>query len=221
MNAGVQVYFWLSIIVLYIPRSGIAWSYGSVQFSFSVVSNSLWPHGLQHARPPCPSPTPGAYPNSCPSSQWCHPTISSSVIPFSFCLQSFPASGSFLTSQFFTSGGQNIGASASASVNIQGWFPLDWLVWSPCCPRDSQESSPAPQVESINSLVCLLYGLTLTSVHDTGKNIALTICTFIGKVMSLLFNMLSRFVIAFLPRSKHLLISWLQSLSTVILDPRK
>ena len=106
-------------------------------------------------------------------------------------------------------------------MNIQGWFPLDWLVWSPCCPRDSQESSPAPQVESINSLVCLLYGLTLTSVHDTGKNIALTICTFIGKVMSLLFNMLSRFVIAFLPESKRLLISWLQFLSTVILEPQK
>ena len=97
------------------------------RFSCSVVSDSLRPHGLQHAWLPCPSPTPGACSNSCPSSKWCHPTISSSVIPFSSCLQSFPASGSFLVSQFFTSGGQSIGASASASVlpmNIQNWFPL-------------------------------------------------------------------------------------------------
>ena len=90
----------------------------SVQFSSSVVSNSLWPHGLQHARPPCPSPTPRAYSNACPLSWWCHPTISSSVIPFSSHLQSFPASGSFQMSQFFTSGGQRIGVSASASVQF-------------------------------------------------------------------------------------------------------
>ena len=103
----------------------------SVQFSCSVVSDSLWPHGLQHTRLPCPSPTPGAWSNSCLSSQWCHPTISSSVSPFS-CLQSFTASGSFLRSQFFTSGGQSIGVSASASVlpmNSQGWFPLGWTSW--------------------------------------------------------------------------------------------
>ena len=103
----------------------------SVQFSCSVVSNSLWPHGLQHARLPCPSPTPGA-PNSWPSGRWCHPTISSSVVPFPSYLQSFPASGSFLMSQFFTSGGQSIGVSASASVlpmNIQGWFTLGWTGW--------------------------------------------------------------------------------------------
>ena len=99
----------------------------SVQFSCSVVSNSLQPHGLQHARPRCPSPTPEVYPNSHPLSWWCHSTISSSVVPFSSCLQSFPASGSFPLSQFFTSGGQRIGASASASVlpmNIQDWFPV-------------------------------------------------------------------------------------------------
>ena len=99
----------------------------SVQFSLSVVFNSLQPHGLQHARPPCPSPTPGAYSNSHPLSWWCHPTISSSVVPFSSCLQSFPASGSFPMSQLFESGGQIIGASASASAlpkRIQGWFPL-------------------------------------------------------------------------------------------------
>ena len=99
----------------------------SIQFSHSVVSDSLWPHGLQHARLPCPSPTPRACSNSCLSSQWCHPTISSSTVPFSSCLQSFPASGSFLMSQFFASGGQRIGASVSESVlpvNIQGWFSL-------------------------------------------------------------------------------------------------
>ena len=96
-----------------------------VQFSSSVVSDSLWPHGLQHTRPPCPSPTPGVYSNSCLSSQWCHPTISSSVVPFSSLLQSFPASGSFLRSQLFASGGQNIGASASVlPMSIQDWFPL-------------------------------------------------------------------------------------------------
>ena len=103
------------------------------QFQFSsVVSDSLRPPGLQHARPPCPSPTPRVYSNSCPLSQWCHPTISSSVVPFSSCLHSFPASGSFPMSQFFTSGGQIIGASASASVlpmNIQDWFPLGWTHW--------------------------------------------------------------------------------------------
>ena len=103
-----------------------------VQFSRSVMSDSLWPHGLQHTRLPCPSPTPGAYSNWCTSSQWCHPTISSSVIPFSSCLQSLPASGSFPMSPFFTSGGQKIGASASAPIlpmNIQDWLPLGWTAW--------------------------------------------------------------------------------------------
>ena len=101
----------------------------SVQFSHSVMSDSLKPQGLQHTRPPCPSPTPGAYSDLCALSQWCHPTISSSVIPFSSCLQSRPASGSSQISQFFASGGQSIGVSASASVlpmNIQDWFPLGW-----------------------------------------------------------------------------------------------
>ena len=104
----------------------------SVQFSCSVVSDSLRPHGLQHTRPPCPSPTPGVYSNSHPWSQWCHPTISSSVVPFSSHLQSFPESGSFQMSQLFTSGGQSIGVSASASVlpmNIQDWFPLGGTGW--------------------------------------------------------------------------------------------
>ena len=101
----------------------------SVQFSRSVMSDSLWPHGLQQARPPCPSPTPGAYSNSCPLNRWCHQTTSSSVIPFSSCPQSFPASGAFQMSQFFASGSQSIGVSATTSVlpmNIQDWFPLGW-----------------------------------------------------------------------------------------------
>ena len=104
----------------------------SVQFSRSVVSYSLWPHELQHARPPCPSPTPGVHPNPCPSSQWCHPTISSSAVPFSSCPQSFPASGSFPMSQLFLSGGQSTGVSASTSVlpmNTQDWSPLGWIGW--------------------------------------------------------------------------------------------
>ena len=106
--------------------------FSSVQFSHSVVSDSLWPHGLQHASPPCPSPTPKLYSNSCPLSQWRHPTISSSIIPFSSCPQSFPASGSFPVSQLFASGGQSIVVSASTSVlpmNTQDWSPLGWTGW--------------------------------------------------------------------------------------------
>ena len=104
----------------------------SVQFRHWVVSDSLQPHGLQHARLPCPSPAPRVYSNSCPLSRWCHPTILSSVVPFSSRLQPFPESGSFQMNQFFTSGGQSIGISASASVlpmNIQDWFPLGWTGW--------------------------------------------------------------------------------------------
>ena len=143
----------------------------SVQFRCSVVSDSLRPCGLQHTRLPSPSPTPGAYSNSCPSHQWCHPVNSSSVIPFS-CLQPFPASRSFPMSQFFTSGGQSIGVSASAlvlSMNIQDWFPLGLTV-SPCSPRDSQESLTS-QFKSVSSLVLsFLYSPTLTSIHDYWKN---------------------------------------------------
>ena len=104
----------------------------SVQFSHSVMSDSLWPHETQLTRPPCPSQAPGVYPNSCPLSRWCHPTISSSVVPFSSCAQPFPASRSFPVSQPFASGGQSIGVSASTSVlpmNIQDWFPLGWTGW--------------------------------------------------------------------------------------------
>ena len=105
---------------------------GSVQFSRSVVSDSLRPHEPQHTRPPCLSLTPGVYPNSCPLSRWCHLTIPSSVVPFSSCLQSFPTSGSFQMSQLFALGGQNIGVSSSTSVlpmNTQDWFPLGWTGW--------------------------------------------------------------------------------------------
>ena len=114
-----------------LPRSGRI-EFSSVQFTHSVVSDSLWPHGLQHARPPCPTPTPGVESNSCPLSRWCHPTVSSSIVPFCSCLQSFPASGSFQMSQLFASGGQSIRVSASASVlpmNIQELFPLGWTGW--------------------------------------------------------------------------------------------
>ena len=110
----------------------------SVQFSHSVVSDSLWSHEPQHARPPCPSPTSGVHPNSCPLSWWCHPTISFSVIPISSWLQSFPTSGSFQKSQLFASGGQNIGVSISTSVlpmNTQDWFPLGWTGWISLQPK--------------------------------------------------------------------------------------
>ena len=144
--------------------------FGSVQFSHSVLSNSLQPHGLQHARPPCPCPSPKVCPNSCPLHRWCHPTISFSDALFSFCLQSFPASGTFPMSWLFTSDDQNTGASASASVlpmSIQGWFPLrltDLISW---LSKGFQESSPAPHFEDINSSAfCLLYGPVLTTVCD-------------------------------------------------------
>ena len=173
------------------------WS-GSVQFRHSVMSNSLEPHEPQHARPPCPSPTPGVHPNPCRLSRWCHPTISSSVVPFS-CPQSFPASGSFQMTQLFASGGQSIGLSALASVLLQ------------------HHSSKA------SILLCSAFFIVQLShpYMTTGKTIALTRRTFVDKVMSLLLNMLSRLVITFFPRSRRLLISWLQSPSVMILEPRK
>ena len=133
-----------------------------VQFSRSVVSDSLWPHESQHARPPCPSPTPGVHSNSCPLSQWCHPAISSSVIPFSSCPQSLPASGSFPMNQLFAWGGQSIGVSALASVlpeNTQDWSPLGWTGWI------------SKQFKRINSsALSFLHSPTLTSIHDHWKN---------------------------------------------------
>ena len=146
----------------------------SVQFSRSVVSDSLWPHELQHTRPPCPSPTPGVHSNSCPLSWWCHPAISSSVIPFSSCLQSFPALGSFQMSQLIASGGQNIGISASASVlpmNIQDWFPLGWTGWISLLSKGLSRIFSNTQFKSINSsALSFLYSPTLTSIQDYWKN---------------------------------------------------
>ena len=161
---------WLDSLV----TTGILWTYWlkkklqilRFQFSRSVVSDCLRPHGLQHARPPCLSPVPGVYSDPCPLSWWCHPTISSSVVLISSCLQSFPELGSVPVSQFF--------ASALASVlpvNIQDQFPLGWTGWISLLPRDSQESSPTLQLKSINSsALSFLYSPTFTSIHDYWKN---------------------------------------------------
>ena len=154
-----------------------------------VVSNFLQPHESQHTRPPCPSPTPGVYPNSCPLSRWCHPTISSSVIPFSSCPQSFPAAGSFQMSHFFLSGGQSIGVLASASVlpmHIQDWFPLGWTGWI------SLQSKGLLQHHSSKASIlrCSAFFIAQLShpYMTTGKTIALTRQTFARKVMSLLLK---------------------------------
>ena len=135
------------------------------------MSDSFWPHRLQHARIPCPSLFPEICRNACPLSRWCHPTISSSVAPFS-CPQSFPASGSFPMSRLFASGGWSIGAQhQSFQWILRVDFLWDWLAWFPCCQRGSQKSSPAPQFESINSSVLnLLYGPNLISLDDYWKN---------------------------------------------------
>ena len=142
-------------------------------FSCPVVPNSLRPHGLQHSRLSCPSPTPRACSNSCSLSQWCHPTSHPLLSPSPPCLQSFPESGSFPMSLFFPSGGKCIGVSSSASVfpmNIQDWFPLGWTGLI-SLQLNSQETSPTPQFKNINSLVLsFLYSPTLTSIHDSWKN---------------------------------------------------
>ena len=175
---------------------------------------------------PCPSPTSKAYSNSCPLNQWCHPTISSSVIPFSSHLQSFPASGSFQMSRFFTSGSQSIGVSASASVLPNEYsrlisFRIDWL--DLLAVQGTLKSLLQHHSSKATILRCSAF-FTVQLLHPymtTGKTIALTRQTFVDKIMSLLFNMLSRLVIAFLARSKRLLISWLQSPPAVILEPKK
>ena len=147
--------------------------FSSVQFSCSVMSDSLRHHGLQHARSPCPSPTPKVYPNSCPLSWWCHPTISPSVIPFSSHLQSFLASGSFPMSQFFASGGQSIGVSASTLVlptNIQDWFPLGWTGWISLKSKGLSRVFSNTTVQKHQFFGAQLYSPTLTSMHDYWKN---------------------------------------------------
>ena len=169
------------------------------------MSNSSRPHGPQHARPPCPSPTPRVYSNSSPLSQWCHPTISSSVIPFSFCLQSFPASGSFQMSHLYWSFSFNISPSNEHSGLIS--FRMDWM--DLLAVQGTLKSLLQHHSSKASILWCSAFFIVQLShlYMITGKTIALTIQTFVGKVMSLLFNMLSRLVITFLLRSKRLLIS--------------
>ena len=151
----------------------------SVQFSHSVVSNSLQPHELQYTRPPCPSPTPGIHPNLCSSSRWCHTVIPSSVSPFSSYPQSFPALGSFQMSQLFTSGGQSVGVPASTSVlpmNTQDWSPLGWTGWLSLQSKGLSRvfSNTAVQkrqfFEILYKALSFLYSPTLTSIHDYWKN---------------------------------------------------
>ena len=200
--------------------------FNSIQFSPSVVSDSLWPHESQHARPPCPSSTPRVYSNSCSSSWWRHPAILSSVIPFSSCPQSLPASGSFPISQLFSWGGQSIKSfsfSVSPSNEHSGLISLrmDWLDLL------AVQGTLKSLLQHHSSKAYILRHSAFFTVQlshpymTTGKTIAVTRRTFVGKVMSLLFNMLSRLGITFLPRSKRLLISWLQSPSAVILEPKK
>ena len=189
------------------------------------MSDSLRPHGLQHSRPPCPSSTPRVYSNSCPLSQWCHPIISSSVVPFSSCLQSFPASGSFPMNHFFTSGGQSIRISAShqSSQWILGLisFRMGWL--DLLAVQGTLKSLLQHHSSKASILQCSAF-FTVQLSHPymtTGKTIALTRRAFVGKVTHLLFNTPSGLVITFPLRSKCLLISQLQSPSTVILDTKK
>ena len=176
-------------------------------FSGSVVSNSLWPHGLQHARLPCPSPSPRACSNFCPLSWWCHPTILPSVVPFSSCLQSFPASGSFLMSWLFTSGGQSVGALASASVlpvNIQDWFPLGLTAWI------SLQSKGLSRVFSNTTLQKHQFFSTQPSLWFKShihmwlleKPWLWLYGPLLAKWGLCFLIILSRFVIAFLPRNK-------------------
>ena len=189
--------------------------------SHLVMSDSLWPHRLQHARPLCPSPTPRVYENSCLSSWWCHPTISSSVIPFSPCLQSFPASGNESVLRIRWPKYWSFSFSISPSNEYSGLisFRMDWLDLL------ADQGTLKSLLQHHSSKASILWCSAFYIVHlshpymTTGKS--LTRWTFVGKVMSLLSNMLSRLVIAFLPWGKRLLISWLQSPFAVILEPPK
>ena len=182
-------------------RAGRALQFSSVQFSRSVVSDSLRPHESQHARPPCSSPTPRVHSDSCPSSQWCHPAISSSVVPFSSCLQSLPASESFPMSQFFASGGQSfrVSASISPSSEYSGLisFRVDWL--DLLAVQGTLKSLLQHHSPKASILWCSAFFMVQLShpYMTTRKNTALTRQTFVGKVISLLFNMLSKFVLTF------------------------
>ena len=184
------------------------------------MSDSLQSHGLQHARPPYSPPTPGVYLNSCPLNQCCHPTISSSVICFSSHLQSFPESGSFQMNQLFTSGGQSFYISPSNEHPGLISFRMDWLdlltVQGYLKSLLQYHSLKASTLQHLAFFI-----IQLSSIYDYWKTTALIRQTFVCKAMSLLFNKLHRLVITFLPRNKHLLISWLQSPSAVILEPPK
>ena len=192
----------------------------------------VWPKNPQissnadgKSRPPCPSPTPGVHPDSCPLSQWCHPAISSSVIPFSSCPQSLPASESFPMSQLFPWDGQDIGLSALATFlpkNTRDWSLLVWTGWISLQSKGLSRVFSNTTVQKHQFFGAQLSSQSNFHIHTwpLEKTIALTRRTFVGKVMSLLFNMLSRSVITFLPRGKCLLISWLQSPSAVILDQK-
>ena len=189
------------------------------------MPNSLLPHELKHGRFPCPLLSPGVFTNSCPFCRWCHPTILPYITPFSSSPQCFPAPGSFQMSQLFAWGSQSIGASVSASVlqmNIQDWFPLglsDFI-----CLPSKWHSSLLQHHSSKASILRFSAFFMIRLSHSymtTERIIALIIWTFVSKGMSLLFNALYRLVIDFLPRSKCLLILWLQSSSTVILEPKK
>ena len=186
------------------------------------MSDSLWSHESQQARLPCPSQTPGVH---CPLSRWCHPAISSSVVPSPPAPNPSQHQGLFK----WVNSSHDVAEVMEFQLQHQSfkWIPRtkllqDGLAGSPCSPRDSQESPPTPQFKSVTfSVLSFLHSPTLTSIHDHWKNHSLTRQTFVGKVMSLLFNMLSRLVITFLPSNKNLLISWLQSPSAVILEPQK
>ena len=211
-------------------HSGLEWKQWSnyslrrvleLLFSLSVVSDSSWPHGLQHARFPCPSLSPGVCSNSCPLSLCCHPTISSSVASFS-CPQSFPASECFPLSRLLAAGGQSIGASASVlPLNIQDWFPLGKTVLISLLSKGLSRVFSSTTIWKHQFFRTQLSLWSNSHIHTwvLEKKIVLTRWTFLGKGWSLLFNMLSRLVITFLPRNKRLLISWLQSPSAVILEP--
>ena len=179
---------------------------------------------MQHTMLPCPSLSPGLCSDLRPLSRWWHPTISSSVTCFSSCPQSFPASGSFPMSLFFTSGGQSIAASASASVlpmRIQGWLPLVLTGLISLLPKRLSRVFSRTTVEKHQFFGAQSYDPILTPLHDNWKTPKFDYTDHVGKVMSLLFNILSRFVMAFLSRNQRLLISWLQSPSAVILEPKK
>ena len=209
-----------------LQRVGHDWTtFTSLQVSHSVVSDILWPHGLQQARPPCPSATPAVYSNSCPLSQWCHPAISTSAVRFSSCLQSFPASGTFkwVSASYQMAKVLEFQLQISPSNEYSGLisFRMDWLdlleVQGILKSLLQHHSSKAPVLQHSAFFTVWFSHLYPT----TGKTIALTRWIFVGKVMSLLFNMLSRLVTTFLPRSKHLLISRMQSDLQWFMSPQK